>query len=329
MMRRGVVFTPMETRRKVIVEVAVLADSLGYEVVALPEAWGLDSTVVLTEIAVKTDRIRPMSAILSVWGRSPATIAMHAATLGDVSAGRYILGLGASTSALVEGLHDTAFEQPAQRLAQVTNDVRMLLAGERANLHRVADARPLRLATGARPGQQIVIAAGGPRTRRVAAELGDGWYPVFLARDRFADQVNELRDLRGAAGRDPASFTVFANPFLGVDQDLGAARSKAASFLAWYLVAMGDVYGRHVAGQGFEQEVAAVRDANPHPKPNECVIPTEADALLDQFAVIATRDTLSEQLEPWDQLADVTLVGMVPGVPLLELLDIVHAAAPT
>ena len=111
--RRGVGLTPMETRRDVIVRAAVLADELGYESFAVPEGWGLDSTPVLTEIALRTSAIQVVSGILSVWGRTPAMLAMTAATLHQVSEGRFVLGLGASTKALAEGFHDVAFEHPA------------------------------------------------------------------------------------------------------------------------------------------------------------------------------------------------------------------------
>src|SRR5580704_4139581 len=70
----------METRRDIIVRTAVLADELGYEIFAVPEGWGLDSTPVLTEIALRTARIHLASGVLSVWGRTPATLAMTAAT---------------------------------------------------------------------------------------------------------------------------------------------------------------------------------------------------------------------------------------------------------
>ena len=92
--RRGVALTPMETRRDVFVRAAVLADELGYETFSVPEGWGLDSTPVLTEIALRTARIQVASAVLSVWGRTPATLAMTAATLHQICAGRYVLGLG-------------------------------------------------------------------------------------------------------------------------------------------------------------------------------------------------------------------------------------------
>jgi alkanesulfonate monooxygenase SsuD/methylene tetrahydromethanopterin reductase-like flavin-dependent oxidoreductase (luciferase family) len=107
----------METRRDVIVRAALLADELGYETFGVPEGWGLDSTPVLTEIALRSARIQLSSSILSIWGRTPATIAMTAATLHQVSGGRYVLGLGASTSALAEGFHDTPVRAPGQQAA--------------------------------------------------------------------------------------------------------------------------------------------------------------------------------------------------------------------
>ena len=71
----------METRRDIIVRAALLADELGYETFGVPEGWGLDSTPVVTEIGLGTAGIRIASTILSVWGRTPATLAMTAATL--------------------------------------------------------------------------------------------------------------------------------------------------------------------------------------------------------------------------------------------------------
>src|SRR5690349_3677161 len=190
---RGVGLTPMETRRDVMVETARLADELGYELIAVPEGWGLDSTAVLTEIALATSRIRLVSGVLSIWGRTPATLAMTAATLDQISGGRYLLGLGASTRALAEGFHDAPFEHPADRLAATVTSVRALLSGEPARLRSVPGARPLRLGLAPAPSVPIWLAALGPRTLRVAAELADGWFPALVARDSLAGLVGRLR----------------------------------------------------------------------------------------------------------------------------------------
>jgi len=201
-LRRGVGLTPMETRRDLIVRTAVLAEELGYEIFALPEGWGLDAVPVLTEIAVRTARINLASGILSVWGRTPATLAMTAATLHQLSGGRYVLGLGASTKALTEGFHDIAFEHPAAKLRDVVTRVRALLAGQPAQLGNAAAARPLRLGQPPAPEVPIWVAALGPHTTRVAAELGDGWIPALVARDRLPGWATQLRQLREAAAPD-------------------------------------------------------------------------------------------------------------------------------
>src|SRR5215472_11367995 len=200
----------METRRDVIIRTAVLADELGYQIFALPEGWGLDSAPVLTEIALRTTRISLASGILSVWGRTPATLAMTAATLHQVCGGRYVLGLGASTKALVEGFHGTPFEHPAARLRDVVTEVRALLAGQPAQLGHARVARPLRLGQPPAPEVPIWVAALGHQTTRIAAELGDGWIPALVARDRLPAWTAQLGLLRETAAPRARPLTVAA-----------------------------------------------------------------------------------------------------------------------
>jgi alkanesulfonate monooxygenase SsuD/methylene tetrahydromethanopterin reductase-like flavin-dependent oxidoreductase (luciferase family) len=326
--RRGVALTPMETRHDVIVRAAQLADELGYEAFAVPEGWGLDSTLLLTELALRTRRITLVSAILSVWGRTPATLAMTAATLHRLARGRYVLGLGASTRALVEGFHDVAFTQPADQLRAVTTKVRALLAGERAQLDHANAARPLRLGLPPVPELPIWLAALGGRTSRVAAELGDGWIPMFVSADRLAGRVADLGRARRAAGLRSGPLTVAAGPWAVADADAGAARGVVAGCVAWYLSAMGDVYGRAVTDQGYGAAVEAVKAANPRPRPQAGTVPAEARVLLDEFTAHGTPGQVREQLERWDGVADLTLVALPPGMPWDAIETTLRAAAP-
>ena len=314
-MRRGIGITPMETRGDVIVRAARLADELGYEVFSVAEGWGLDSTVVLAEIAAATRRITLVAGVLSVWGRTPATIAMTAATLHRLSGGRFVLGLGTSTRQLTEGWHDIGFDRPAARLRAVTTRVRSLLDGERPALAAVPAARALRLAQPPVPDLPIWLAASGERTIAVAADLADGWYPLYLRRDR----LRELRvDLAHRASGRP--ITVAAGPFAIVDPDVGAARAAAAACTTAYLAAMGDIYPRVVAGQGLAAEVDLVRSTN--------TIPAQAQILLDEFTAYGAAATVQEQLERWDDAVDLTIVGMPPGLPWPQLEATIRAAAP-
>ena len=96
--------TPLETRRDVVLHVAQRAEELGYDSFSLAEGWGHDAGVLLTEVALRTERIRLGTGILNVWGRSPASIAMLATSLQEVSGGRFALGLGAGSPPLGRGL---------------------------------------------------------------------------------------------------------------------------------------------------------------------------------------------------------------------------------
>jgi alkanesulfonate monooxygenase SsuD/methylene tetrahydromethanopterin reductase-like flavin-dependent oxidoreductase (luciferase family) len=326
--RRGVGLTPMETRRDVIVRAAVLADELGYEVFVVPEGWGLDSTPVLTEIALRTARIQVASGILSIWGRTPATLAMTAATLHQVSGGRYVLGLGASTRALAEGFHDTPFEHPASKLRDAVTRVRALLSGLPAQLHHAPAAHSLRLGQPPAPEVPIWVAALGHHTTRIAAELGDGWIPALVARDRLPVWTAQLNRLRATTTPHAKALTVAAGPITAVDENAGAARNVVAACIAWYLSAMGDIYSRSMSGQGYATAVGAILAANPRPSPRRGTVPPDAQIVLDQLAAYGTCDQVRKQLKPWDHAADIATILLPPGMPWHNIEATLLAAAP-
>ena len=326
--RRGVALTPMETRRDVIVRAAVLADQLGYETFAVPEGWGLDSVPVLTEIALRTATVRLVSGVMSVWGRTPATLAMTAATLHQVSGGRYVLGLGASTQALTEGFHDVPFEHPAAKLRDTVTGVRALLRGLPAQLSQAAAARPLRLGQPPAPEVPIWVAALGEHATRVAAELGDGWIPAFVTRDRLPAWAAELSQLRKTAAPHAEALSVASGPITAVGEDPDAARDVVATCVAWYLSAMGDVYRRSVSSQGYAAEVRAILAANPRPSPRHGVVPPDAEVVLEQLAAYGTSDQVRRQLARWDQAADIVTILLPPGLPWSGIEATLLAAAP-
>lgn len=314
--RRALAFTPMETRRDVLVRAAVLADEVGYEAVVVPEGWGLDASVVLAEIAVRTSRIRLVSGVFSVWGRSPATLAMAAATLDDLSGGRFTLGLGASTAALAERFHGVAFADPAGRLRSTAGQVRALLRGERAG------ARGLALGQPARPGLPLWIAGLGPRTTAVATEYGDGWFPAFLPRDRVGEI--RVRAAESAAG-DPE---LICGPAVALDGPAVSGRWLAEQLTGWYLTGMGSFYANLAAANGYADEVAAIRAANPKPVPSKLVWPRAADSLLPQVAVYGDTEDVHRGLSGWDDLVDIVAVCVGPA-PVESVLAQVAAGAPS
>jgi hypothetical protein len=134
--------------------------------------------------------------------------------------------------------------------------------------------------------------------------------------------------LREAAAPHAPALTVATGPIAAADEDAGAARDMAAACAAWYLCAMGDVYARSLAGQGYAAEVGAVIAANPRPSPRRATIPPGARVVLDQLAACGTPGQLREQLEPWDHAADVVTLLLPPGVPWGTVEATIRAAAP-
>ena len=125
----GVAFTPFETRVDTIVRLARQAETLGLDRVQVAEAWSHDATIVLAEIAAQTSRIGLGTGVLSVWGRTPASIALAAAGLQRASGGRFSLGLGAGSPPLTEGLHGLRWERPVARVRETVTGVRALARG--------------------------------------------------------------------------------------------------------------------------------------------------------------------------------------------------------
>jgi len=293
----GVSVMPLENRRGTIVHLATEAERLGYEACFLTETWAHDTTVLLGELAVRTRRIALGSGVLGIWGRSAGTLAMAAATLDDISGGRFTLGLGASTAQLTEGLHDLPFGAPARRMRQVITQVRALLRGERIPLGNGNGARALRL--NLPPAPRVAIHVGGlsPETIRLTGELADGWLPFLYPRSRLGQAVALLEEgaARSEAPRDlpricPTLPTVVAD-------DPAEARKGAAWFIAFYLTSMGTLYRGLLVRQGFAREVEAVLAANP--KGQAAVVPPEADELLEQLAVFGTPDQARARLARW------------------------------
>lgn len=321
--RRGIAVTPMETRRELIVEMACRAERLGYEAFILPEGWGLDSTVVLAEIATKTSEIKLIAGILSIWGRTPAQIAMAAGTLQDLSAGRFILGLGASTPLLAEGFHDVDFDRPARALEAALLGVKNLLDGGRALLDENRAARPLRLMIG--PAEvPIWIGALGPKTIDLTARLANGWFPVYATFSHLSTVRSDLASIRAEADEMSDPLLIACGPTVGIGDP-----EEAKALIGFYLCAMGDGYANFVSAQGYSSEVAALRAANPKPSPSHCDFPAESRVLLDQLLVSGSPDAVRDGLSEWDEIVDLQVISMIPGDPWEKIERRLKVCAPT
>jgi alkanesulfonate monooxygenase SsuD/methylene tetrahydromethanopterin reductase-like flavin-dependent oxidoreductase (luciferase family) len=299
MSRPGVAvsFMPLENRREIITELATAADRAGFDGFYLPETWAYDTTVLLAEAAVKTSRIRLGTGILGVWNRSAATIAMAAATLASLSSGRFVLGLGASTPQLAEGLHDVPFGAPLTRMRRTVGQIRALLRGDRIPLAVTTAARPLKLNVPSISEVPIHLAAIGDDSVRLTGELADGWIPFMFPLRQLPQGMARLREGAARGGHAERLPAVCVSVPAVVSADPARAREGAAWFVSFYVVSMGNFYRDSLTRQGFGKEVQAVLAAN---APRfQGAVPPDAEELLEQLIVFGTPAEARRRLQRW------------------------------
>ena len=318
---------PLENRRETIVSLATAADRLGFDGLFLPETWAYDTTVLLAEAAVRTTRITLGTGILGVWNRSAATIAMAAATLASVSGGRFVLGLGASTPQLTEGLHDVAFAAPVARMRRTLVQVRALLRGERIPLAVATAARPLKLNVPPAPDLPIYLAALGDQSVRLAGELADGWTPFIYPKRHLVHGIEQLREGAARGGHPDRLPIVCPSVPAVVAEDPATAREGAAWFVAFYLVSMGTVYRQSLTRQGFGKEVESVLAANT-PK-FVGAVPPDAEELLEELIVFGTPAEARRRLARWHEAgAALPVLLLRPNLSAEELEFTLNALRP-
>lgn len=322
----GIGCTPFETRADVIVALARLADELGLASFGVAEAMGRASPVLLAELAQATERIEIASGVLSVWSRSPGVLAMTAAELQRLSGGRFVLGLGASTPPLTEGLHGIPWEEPFARTREVVTAVRALLAGERLP-SPARGAHPLRLVDTPDPPVPITLAALAPPSVRLAGELGDRWTPFLWPRPRLDEGRALLGEGAQAAGRgDLPGITPSVPLATGPDQQ--TARAVAARWLVTYCTRMGPVYPRMLRERfGYAAEVDALLAANGDDGGSP-TLPPAASRLAEEVTVLATHDDLPAAIDLWTDVgADEVGLTLPFGLPADTIEAAITAAA--
>jgi alkanesulfonate monooxygenase SsuD/methylene tetrahydromethanopterin reductase-like flavin-dependent oxidoreductase (luciferase family) len=316
----------METRREVLLHVADRAEQLGYDAFFLAEGWGHDAGVLLAEVATRTHRITLGTGIVNVWGRSPASIAMLATSLAEVTGGRFVLGLGAGSPPLAEGFHDVAFTAPVGRLGAVTRQVRRLLSGERLQPSEERDARPLKLAVVPEAPVPVYLAALGPKAVRLAGEVADGWCPFLLPISGLDASTRQLDGVeRGSPGG--ARPTVAPSIPTAVSDDPAGALALASWWVAFYLGSMGPLYRSTLRRLGHAEAVDEVLAANPTPRTYD--VPESARGLLDELTLWGDADRARAALDRWYAAgAELPTLTLPPGRSVDELDHMLEAMRP-
>jgi F420-dependent oxidoreductase-like protein len=249
-----------EMKREDAVLLARLADDAGVDSFWVPEGWGRDAFSLLTQLALETRRIRLATGIVNVYSRTPGALAQHFATLDELSGGRAIIGLGASSANVIEQFHGVPFQPALARIRETVAIVRTLLRGERLVHHgkwfEMDRGFTLRMQP-VRPEIPIFLATLNPKSVRMTAEIADGWIPAMIPTSRMKSAIDELKGWALAAGRDPGAISVKAGSVTVSDDP--AARDRGRPITAFYIARMGTFYYEQLARYGYEAEAALVK----------------------------------------------------------------------
>jgi F420-dependent oxidoreductase-like protein len=321
-------------------------EAAGVDVIAVPEAYGVDAVSRLGYLAAVTRRVELMAQILPIYSRTPALTAMTAAGLDQVSDGRFILGLGVSGPQVIEGWHGVAFDAPLGRTREIIEICRLVWRRERLEYHGrhyrlplPAEAgtglgKPLKLADRpVRAHVPIFVAALGPANVELAATVADGWIPFLYIPER-ADRVWGTAIARGTAKRcaELGPLQVVAGGPLAIGADLVHLRERERDHLALYVGGMGapgqNFYNQLVAQYGFEAEAAEVQRLYlaGHRAEAAARVP---EALLEGISLIGDegylRDRLAAYVERGVTILQVDPIGPDPIGDLRRLGEILAA----
>lgn len=216
-------------------EFARRAAERGFDAGWMSELWGENAFAQLGAVAATTDDFRVGTGIVNVYSRTPAVLAMGAATLQQLSGGNAALGLGVSSRKAIEDLHDRPFEAPANWTEETVELITRFTEGDDPTVDfdgdyfDVQDFPPLDVEV------PVYNAALGPLNRRATGRVCDGWMPNNVPVSHLADAFEAVADGATEAGRDPDDVTVAPWVYVVIDEDGDAARDAVRDKVAYYV----------------------------------------------------------------------------------------------
>jgi F420-dependent oxidoreductase-like protein len=292
----------------------------------VPEAYSFDAVSQLGFIAARTTRLEIASGILPIYSRTPALTAMTAAGLDFVSGGRFTLGLGTSGPQVIEGWHGVPYDAPVGRTRELVEICRMVWRRDRLDYQGKHYTLPYEGGTGlgkplklinhpVRERIPIVIAALGPKNVALAAEVAEGWQPIFYFPEKAAIAWDAPL-AEGKARRDPALGTldVIASAPLAIGDDVTGLRDLTRPVFALYIGGMGargrNFYYDLACRFGYEQDAGKIQEAYLAGRKDEAAALVPAD-LVEKTALIGPAGYVAERLEAFRE-AGVTTLNVTP-----------------
>jgi F420-dependent oxidoreductase-like protein len=324
--------------RETVITFVEAADRLGYDTLWIAEAYGWDAFTVLAELACRTERIKLGTGIINVFSRSPALIAQSAASMDNISGGRFVLGLGTSGHQVVEGWHGVKFERGVRRLRETMEIVRAVLRRERVNYQGEIFQLDQGLKLITHPVREripIYLATLTPAGMALAGEMADGWIPVFFS-PRHWESVLRPPLAAGAerAGRSLDELSICVYQTVIVTDDLEAGRNAMRPHLALYIGGMGsrekNYYNQLFRRYGFEAEARRIQDLYLDRRKEEAMAALTPE-MIDLVTIIGPLEECWRRLAELDQAGvdEVAMSLLVPDNDPAQVMAALEGLAPS
>jgi 5,10-methylenetetrahydromethanopterin reductase len=241
-----------------IPELARQAEAHGFDCAWGGEANNKDPTVMLSAIAAVTRQLKVGSAIYHILGRTPATLALQAMGLDELTGGRFLLGIGSSNPTIAKW-HGQTFDHPLGRVREYIEIVRAAMRGEKLAFDgKYFTAQNFKMAF--KPSGRtmpIYLAAFGSQMTRLAGRIADGVLINMANPTEIRRIADEVRAGAMEAGKDPAQMEIICKIRCSIAPNYDTAREALSHALTYY--ALADYYRDLLGRMGFASEVEAMR----------------------------------------------------------------------
>jgi F420-dependent oxidoreductase-like protein len=309
---------------------AVAAEGIGVASLWVPEVWGYDALTGLAYLAAKTSSVQLGTFVVQLGSRSPALLATSALSLQELSAGRFILGIGTSGPRVMEGWHGVRFRKPVQTTRETIEIIRMVSRGER--LEHAGEVYPLPLPDSrgsalkplVRPGVHVpvYVAAMGPRNLELTGETADGWLGNAFIPEAAEVFLGPIRDGARRGGRTLDQLDLVAPVAVEFHDDQAssdAAARRHADGYAFTIGAMGsgvgtthNFYSQAFSRLGYAEEVATVAELWQAGKHDEARrnVPLDLGRLTN---LLGTEDIIAQRIDRYREAGITTLLAKLEG----------------
>jgi len=292
-----------------LLETAIEAEKLGYDSLWTAEAWGSDAFTPLAWIGAHTSRIKLGTGIVQLSGRTPTSTAMHVLTLDHLSQGRVILGLGVSGPQVVEGWYGQPFSKPLARTREYIDIIRQVLRREAPVVNPGPHyplpytgegawgmGKPLKPITHPlRADVPIFLGAEGPLNVKLAAEICDGWFPLWYSPYKPEVYAESL------AGAGP-DFEIVQNLPIVFCDDVAQGLAQLKPSLGFYVGGMGakkrNFHKELMARLGYAAEAEKIQDLFLEGKKAEAIAAVP-DAFVDEIYLVGPEERVRDRLAAW------------------------------